>query len=179
MKINLEYELEIKNFFIKNILFIKKQSKKIKKIYETIPLEAEDLVSFAYLKLLESKNKLEYFSIKLEKGNIDIFFRKKIISYMWNYCHSYTNKKHQILNNIMNNNFESNEIILNNKEENYFHEELFSFLNKDEFDIMYEIYINKRKRKDLFKKFNISKNKLKKIEDSARNKICKNYDILI
>ena len=82
MKINLEYELKIKNFFIKNILFIKKQSKKIKKIYETIPLEAEDLVSFAYLKLLESKNKLEYFSIKLEKGNIDIFFRKKIISYM-------------------------------------------------------------------------------------------------
>ena len=79
----------------------------------------------------------------------------------------------------MNNNFEANEIILNNKEENYFYEELFSFLNKDEFDIMYEIYINKRKRKDLFKKFNISKNKLKKIEDSARNKICKNYDILI
>ncbi|MBR3832082.1 MAG: hypothetical protein IKJ72_00400 [Mycoplasmataceae bacterium] len=60
----IKYELEIKNFFIKNISFITSQSKKIKKVYETIPLEAEDLVSFAYLKLLESENKLEYFSIQ-------------------------------------------------------------------------------------------------------------------
>ncbi|MBR3832083.1 MAG: hypothetical protein IKJ72_00405, partial [Mycoplasmataceae bacterium] len=80
---------------------------------------------------------------------------------MWNYCHSYTNKKHQILNNIINSNFEDNEIILNNKTEDYFYEELFSFLDKDEFNVMYEIYINKIKRKDLFKKLNISKNKLK------------------
>ena len=175
----IKYELEIKNFFIKNISFITSQSKKIKKVYETIPLEAEDLVSFAYLKLLESENKLEYFSIQLEKGDTDVFFRKKIIGYMWNYCHSYTNKKHQILNNIINSNFEDDEIILNNKTEDYFYEELFSFLDKDEFNVMYEIYINKIKRKDLFKKLNISKNKLKKIEDSARNKICKNCGVLI
>lgn len=53
------------------------------------------------------------------------------------------------------------------------------FLTSEEFNVIYEIYVNKLKRKDIAKKLNISKIKLKQIENNARNKICKHFNILI
>ncbi|WP_022934536.1 hypothetical protein ACJA28_02135 [Mesomycoplasma moatsii] len=177
MKIKSEYELEIHKFFVNQEFFIRNKAIKIKKIHYSIPLEIDDLISFSYFKMLESENKLKYFELKNKNENIEIFFKSRVSAYMWTYCNIYKSKNHQILNNSITN--ENNDVELDSKTENYNYEEIFNFLTSEEFNVIYEIYVNKLKRKDIAKKLNISKIKLKQIENNARNKICKHFNILI
>ena len=74
------YELNIEYFYKNNKKFIYNLANRIKSINLTVPLEAEDLITFSFYRLLESENKLEYFGIFLKNKdfNVNDFFQKKI-----------------------------------------------------------------------------------------------------
>ncbi len=173
------YELNIEYFYKNNKKFIYNLANRIKSINLTVPLEAEDLITFSFYRLLESENKLEYFGIFLKNKdfNVNDFFQKKIWNYMRSYCNLYKSKNHQILNTALYiNDYEEK---IKYKSENYHYEELFSFLTKKEFRVFYEIKVNKKRRNQLSKEMNISVYKLHQIEKSAKLKICQHFNINI
>lgn len=92
---------------------------------------------------------------------------------MLTYCNLYKTKNHQILNNFLKN----KPIDIANYSEDYKFDDYFSFLSKQEFNVIYELFVRKRKRKDLAKEINVSIYKLKEIEYRAKTKLSKHFDI--
>ncbi len=170
------YEFNVKEFYKTNQRYIWYLANRIKYSNPNVPLEAEDLISFSFYKLLESENKLDYFkNLALDENlNIKGYFVRKIWNHMRSYCNIYKSKNHQILNTCIL--IEQSENIWS---ENYHYEELFHFLTKEEFNVFYELKVNKLKRKELAKIKNISIYKLHLIEKSAKLKICRYFNINI
>ena len=171
-----DYEKRVLKFFIEFKSYIENQARKIKNIHFSIPLEIDDMLIYSYSKLLEPENKIRYYELKNEDKNIDEFFKRKVVSFMWIYCNIYKSKNHQILNKSILFS-ERDDEVEGFVEENYKYEELFNFLTSEEFFVVYEIYVNKLKRKHVAKIMNISIFKLKNIENEARNKINKHYNL--
>lgn len=96
-------------------------------------------------------------------------------------CNLYKNKNHQILNSLLikKSTYTKDENDLSTSNENYQNEDVFSFLSKKEFYIIYELMVRKTKRKILAKKLNLSIYKLKEIEDRTKLKLSKNLNIFI
>lgn len=92
---------------------------------------------------------------------------------MLTYCNLYKTKNHQILNKFLKN----EPIDIANYSEDYKHDESFSFLTQQEFNVIYELLVNRRKRKDLAKEINVSIYKLKEIEYRAKTKLSKHFNI--
>lgn len=92
---------------------------------------------------------------------------------MLTYCNLYKTKNHQILNKFLKN----KQIDVANNSEDYKYEDSFSFLTKQEFNVIYELFVNKRKRKDLAKEIKVSIYKLKEIEYRAKIKLSKHFNI--
>ena len=91
---------------------------------------------------------------------------------MRTYCNVYKSKNHQVLNlSLLIDHCEEN------LSENYYYEDLFHFLTKEEFDVIYELKVNNLKRNQLAKKMNTTIYKLSIIEKSAKLKICRYFNI--
>lgn len=91
---------------------------------------------------------------------------------MRTYCNNYKSKNHQVLNlSLLIDHCEEN------LSENYYYEDLFHFLTKEEFDVIYELKVNNLKRNQLAKKMNTTIYKLSIIERSAKLKICRYFNI--
>lgn len=91
---------------------------------------------------------------------------------MRTYCNNYKSKNHQVLNlSLLIDHCEEN------LSENYYYEDLFHFLTKEEFDVIYELKVNNLKRNQLAKKMNTTIYKLSIIEKSAKLKICRYFNI--
>lgn len=91
---------------------------------------------------------------------------------MRTYCNIYKSKNHQVLNlSLLIDHCEEN------LSENYYYEDLFHFLTKEEFDVIYELKVNNLKRNQLAKKMNTTIYKLSIIEKSAKLKICRYFNI--
>lgn len=91
---------------------------------------------------------------------------------MRSYCNIYKSKNHQVLNTSTL--LEQNE---DNLSESYYYEDLFHFLTKEEFNVIYELKVNNLKRNQLAKNMNITIYKLNIIEKSAKLKICRYFNI--
>lgn len=177
MKNKSEYESKIKSFYIKEKKYLENLAKKIIKINYSLPLEADDLISYSFYILLKPEYKIKYFSEKVKNKNytIELFIKSKLKFLMFSYCNLYKNKNHQILNFSLN--LEENLKLENyNDDFTYSYEELFNFLTLIEFNVMYDIYVNKIKKIQIAKKLKISKFKLNKIEYKAFQKINKHYN---
>ena len=74
------YEFNVQLFYKKKQEYIRSLSNKVKYTNPNVPLEADDLILFSFYKLLESENKLEYFSkLSLDENfNIESYFSRKI-----------------------------------------------------------------------------------------------------
>lgn len=168
------YEFNVQLFYKKKQEHICFLANKVKYTNQNVPLEVDDLILFSFYKLLESENKLEYFgNLSIDQNfNIENYFARKIWNYMRTYCNIYKSKNHQVLNlSLLIDNCEEN------LSENYYYEDLFHFLTKEEFDVMYELKVNNLKRNQLAKKMNITVYKLNIIEKSAKLKICQYFNI--
>ena len=168
------YEFNVQLFYKKKQEYIRSLSNKVKYTNPNVPLEADDLILFSFYKLLESENKLEYFgNLSLDENfNIESYFSRKIWNYMRTYCNVYKSKNHQVLNlSLLIDHCEEN------LSENYYYEDLFHFLTKEEFDVIYELKVNNLKRNQLAKKMNTTIYKLSIIEKSAKLKICRYFNI--
>ncbi len=176
MKNEIKYEKELSNFFNLNARLVEAIAKSIKKINHSVPLEIEDLISYAYYELLKIENKIDFVNECSSEEKIHSFFKRKTYSYMWSYCNLYKSKNHQILNKNLINVIDVNETILQ-ETENYSYDELFSFLTSEEFRVVYEIYVNKSKRNEVAQKMKISLFKIRKLELNAKQKIFQNYNV--
>lgn len=177
MKKKNEYIKWIENFFVSNEGLILKIANKVKKNNLMIPLEIEDLINNAFIELLNPEYKLKYYKNKEKSLNdFEIQIKNKLRYIMFSHCNNFKTRNHEILNKAFE--YDENESV-EIKCENYKYEELFLFLTKDEFYVIYELIVNKYSKQKVANNLNISGFKLNKIIDSARRKIFEQYNLVL
>lgn len=174
-----KYSKKIFDFFAETSNYNKvlNLAKKVMANYYSIPIELEDLISLVMYKFYSLEME-ETFYYKARHESTEFFIMSRIKYIMFDYCNFYSSKNFVILNNYVD---YIDEIQANEREQcdfdyYFFKEHDFDFLTKEEFSIIYDLVVNKKTKKFVAKKNNISVYRLKNIENNIMKKIRKNIN---
>lgn len=159
-----KYPQIVADFYTENVGLFFCIAYQVKMIYKAVPLEISDLVDYAVYCLYDLDIQTDFYK---ERVSMKEFATNKLRYFMYSLCKTYTLQKHKIMNWYV----EYDDAISSCEFDHYEYQDLFGFLSEREFQIIYDLKVEKLRRKVVAKKYCLTLTLLKNIEMLILEKI--------